>query len=482
MLKFEKNSEITLLGDKYLMDKVLKNLAKLHSEEIIQYFHDLNIRFPRIIRVLTLKNIFRENVLETRQNRHTLADEMNYRLSWFNQFTEVQLVNLFKFYKDDELQKLYLHDLWINILNELVNQEIKQHDLKNLLDLKSSKKDVEDILVFNNNLNVLFFDEKGEIDGLTQDQIRPVLFKSSTITEIRELGKKYGVNVPVRLKKKELIELIVEELKERGEYSEKKEEELNKMNLVLIQRFTRVNDIKVSTELKKEEVIEYILSHATETKSSYYVPSASLYKELESPIIINTPVEEEIEELIVQKEPVVEEVIEEVIEVIIEPEEEVIEPIVEKPVEIIKEVVTEKVVYVNDNHVVPKETYDYTKVEKTVINTTEFHGKKASEFELSIFNEEVVNEDSNNNEDDNLEGYYKTRMMEEGHSGKKTNVFLEILIWILSLAFILFLLLFIYALFTPNQAPAVIEKFEKAISTKFFEFFRKMARAILPNK
>ena len=431
-------------------------------------------------------------MLETRQNRHTLADEMNYRLSWFNQFTEVQLVNLFKFYKDDELQKLYLHDLWINILNELVNQEIKQHDLKNLLDLKSSKKDVEDILVFNNNLNVLFFDEKGEIDGLTQDQIRPVLFKSSTITEIRELGKKYGVNVPVRLKKKELIELIVEELKERGEYSEKKEEELNKMNLVLIQRFTRVNDIKVSTELKKEEVIEYILSHATETKSSYYVPSASLYKELESPIIIETPVEEEIEELIVQKEPVVEEVIEEVIEEIIEPEEvieeiiepeeEVIEPVVEKPVEIIKEVVTEKVVYVNDNHVVPKKTYDYTKVEKTVINTTEFHGKKASEFELSIFNEEVVNEDSNNNEDDNLEGYYKIRMMEEGQSGKRMNIFLRILIWILSLAFIIFLLLFIYALFTPNQAPAVLEKFEKAISTKFFEFFRKMARAILPNK
>jgi hypothetical protein len=50
------------------------------------------------------------------------------------------------------------------------------------------------------------------------------------------------------------------------------------MSVLLMQRYAIDNDIKASTELKKEEIIEYILSNAQETKETYYVPETEAYE------------------------------------------------------------------------------------------------------------------------------------------------------------------------------------------------------------
>ena len=36
----------------------------------------------------------------------------------------------------------------------------------------------------------MFYDEPNKIDGLSPEIFRPVLYKSSTLVEIREIGKK----------------------------------------------------------------------------------------------------------------------------------------------------------------------------------------------------------------------------------------------------------------------------------------------------
>jgi len=131
-----------------------------------------------------------------------------------------------------------------------------------------------DMKTYNKDIKNLFFDAHGKIDGLTPSKFRPVLYKSSTLSEIRDLGTKYEVDVPRRLKKSELANIIIQELKDRNKYSESIETKVRGMNVLLMQRFAIDNDIKASTELKKEEIIEYILANAKETKESYFVPAS----------------------------------------------------------------------------------------------------------------------------------------------------------------------------------------------------------------
>lgn len=499
MPRFRKNGKTKLLGETLLVNDVIENLTKLSSGAIVTFFKELNLSFSRKLRISSLKNVFRNSVIQTRQNRHTLADEMNYRLSWFNQYTETQLVNLFKFYKDEQLEKDYKELLWITLLNDMETQGVKDHDFKRLFEMTDTQDD-KNILDFNNNLNSIFYDSEDEIDGLTQDQIRPVLYKSSTITEIRELGKKYGVNVPTRLRKKELIELICNELKERNEYTEEKEAELNKMNLILIQRYTKVNDIKVSTELKKEEVIEYILSNAHTTKGSYYVPSASLYEEIVEQEVVEEP--EIIEEVLVEDTPeVVEEQVEEVVE---EQKEEVIEEPKEKEVIVEEKVVyvdrpIEKVVYrdreVETKTEVKESSFDYEDVKRVDLNTTEFHGNNHKNFARLLTVDPVYEEEKELVTDGNgnvqtvvkdartddyvpLRGVYKITPLDERKRKKKRNFFVRFLIFLLSLIFIIALILFIYALAThrgtPSQ-PEFMETAENAINKVFgFDLFQKL--------
>ncbi len=128
---------------------------------------------------------------------------------------------------------------------------------------------------FNKALNTAMFDDEGEIDGLTQEAFRPVVYKSSTLTELREIGDKYGASVPKRLKKNEVLDVVLKKLSERGELNKELQNKLENQNILLLERFAKDNDIKVSTELKKEEIIEFILSNAKETKAAYYVPSSS---------------------------------------------------------------------------------------------------------------------------------------------------------------------------------------------------------------
>jgi len=122
----------------------------------------------------------------------------------------------------------------------------------------------------------------------------------------------------------------------------------------MMQRYAIDHDIKASTELKKEEIIEYILANAKETKESYFIPESidvyekevhevvadinppKLAKKEPATVKATEPVKQEptpepvvIQE--VQEEPVVEKAPEPV------KEEKVVEKVKEKPVEEVKE-------------------------------------------------------------------------------------------------------------------------------------------------
>ena len=321
---------LILVGTKELkVDDILKTIIYLPASQVKAFFTEIGLTIPREIRMFVLRENLREKVIETRKSRLTLADELNYRLSWFTEFTETQLENLLVFFDDPTLDRAFLEDFWTDLLSYMVEKSVPAKEIKKIVDLsiqhvKAVGLELPNMKTYNRELKELFFDSMGRIDGLPPQKFRPVLYKSSTLTEVRDLGAKYDVDVPRRLKKTELADIIVRELKDRGQYTEELETQIRAMSVIVMQRFAIDHDIKASTELKKEEIIEYILANAKETKEAYFIP--------ESPQVYEQEVEQ------VQKH------VDEVLKpsAVEEKPAEVTEEVIEQPVEVTEEVVEEK--------------------------------------------------------------------------------------------------------------------------------------------
>lgn len=256
-----------------MVSEVIDSLISLPSSEVKTFFELNGLTLPKTARISVLQKVLKDPVEATLNERAHLADELGYRLTWVEFFSEYQLENLLKFYNAVSLNKKYLTELWLNLLSFAIEKKVDDKVLLELVDkAKGNKHLPADILAYNLDLHPIFLDEKNEIDGISQDQFRTVLYKASTVNEIREIGKKHGVNVPKRLKKEELANIIIGVLKDRKEHTPELEERVRSLSIVLLQRFAKDNDIKASIELKKEEVIEYILANANQTKDKYALP------------------------------------------------------------------------------------------------------------------------------------------------------------------------------------------------------------------
>ena len=341
MARLTRESMILVGTKEYKIEDLLKTIIYLPANYIKTFFEELGLTIPRELRIFVLREVLREKVIETRKSRLTLADELNYRLSWFTEFTETQLENLLIFFDDPKIDRDFLEEFWTDLLSYMNDKKVPAKDLKRVLDsslahVRANGLQLPSMKTFNRDIKDLFFDSFGRIDGLAPAKFRPVLFKSSTLHEIRDLGAKYDVDVPRRLKKTELADIIIHELKERGQHTDQLETQVRGMSVLIMQRFAIDHDIKASTELKKEEIIEYILANASETKEAYFVPdSPKVYeKEVEEVAkhVEEVPQKEVLTVVQLDEEDKVEEVTETVIE----------EAAIDEPIEEVKTIVEEK--------------------------------------------------------------------------------------------------------------------------------------------
>ncbi|MBN3490571.1 hypothetical protein JV173_03480 [Acholeplasma equirhinis] len=296
MALFDKEGHLTVKDKHFIVGDLQEKLVYVKGEYISKFLQDIGLNIPRKMRMAALKNILKEAVEKTIEERKTLADEMGYRLTWFSRYTDTQLVNLLEWYKSPSLSLKYLEDFWKLLLPYLVEKGVAENDLLRLFDhAEQQAKSGERVLTkeFNDALDKNLYDEQHEIDGVSQDAFRPVTYKASTLTELRAIGEKFNAPIPKRLKKNEMLDIILKKLQERGELTKDLEEKLKNQNIILLERYAKDHDIKVSTELKKEEIIEFILSNAKETKATYYVPSSSaVYEKQIEEVEASTPVQE----------------------------------------------------------------------------------------------------------------------------------------------------------------------------------------------
>ncbi|MFA5720296.1 MAG: Rho termination factor N-terminal domain-containing protein [Acholeplasmataceae bacterium] len=311
-----------LIGKKqFNVSEVLDNLIYLDSQTVLDFYQSVGLSIPRKLRMGALKRALDPYVKAKHVALSTLSDEVNYRLGWYEHFSESQLVNLVSLFHSEELVKEAREELWLLLLSYMFDKQVSEHDTLRLFSNKPGLV-IEETKAFNEVLNPLFFDETDKIDGLDQDTFRSVLYKSSTLVEIREIGKKYGVDVPRRLKKQELAQIIKDVLQERNELTEEESQKIDKMAVIALQRYAKDRDIKASIELKKEEIIEYILANANETKEKYFLPDSNAVYDLIKPEEEEKPevveVKEEIIEETIVEEPVIEPVVEPVVEEVIQ--------------------------------------------------------------------------------------------------------------------------------------------------------------------
>jgi len=346
MPRLTRESNVNVGNKELKIEDLLKTIIYLPAPQVKSFFMEIGLTIPRELRIFVLRETLREKVIETRKSRLTLADELNYRLSWFTEFTETQLENLMIFFDDPKLNKDFLEDFWTDLIAYMVDKGVPPKDLKRILDMsidyvKKVGLELPDIKTYNREIKDLFFDSFGRIDGSTPNKFRTVLYKSSTLGEVRDLGTKYDVDVPRRLKKSQLADIIIHELKERGQLTDELAQQVRSMSVLVMQRFAIDHDIKASTELKKEEIIEYILANAKETKEAYFIPdSKEVYeRELEEveaevkvapKVVVQPKVEEDVVEEKIEdtSEDIVEEakIDDDIEEVVTKVEEKVVEP------------------------------------------------------------------------------------------------------------------------------------------------------------
>lgn len=461
MPRVTRESKVFVGNKEFRVDDLLKTIIYLPADSVNKFFTGIGLTIPRDLRIYVLRELLRERVAETRKSRLTLADELNYRLSWFAEFTETQLENLLIFYEDMELFKYYLEDLWVELFGYMLDKKVTPLDFKHLYDMSLSQVrsvglELPDLKTYNRDIKYLFFDAPGKIDGLSPERIRPVLFKSSTLGEVRDFGLKYDVDVPRRLKKNELADIIIEELKERKEYTEDLEKQIKKMSVILMQRFAIDHDIKASTELKKEEIIEYVLSNAKETKESYYTPESKEVYEKEMDMLadeekVSKQVKEHKQDLYRPQRPDVQYVQQSVDLTELIREVKLLRQSVEALAETVKkQEIKEEVV------VEPKKAVEFEEKDALIINAAEFYGSSKSlkkAIKEESLEEKKMMEEETSQKKEKKEAKPKKEKGEKQPMSKTKKIILWVIVGLLSLVLI-YLIYGIITYFAPGFLPA----------------------------
>ena len=257
-----RKSDITINNRKMRVGELITNLKSLPSTEVRDFFIKQKKMIPRQVRMDVLKGII-DTQLKDKKVAGTLTDEMNYRMNWYNKFSEYQYENLLAYFNNPTLTDLFKEELWLAIVcrhDDLSIDDITLFTLyQKSINFKIQSDNNEDLKEYNRTMDCIFYDEPGAIDGLKYDDFRENLLQSSTLVELREIGTKYGIDVPRRIKKNELMDIIIDELKQAGKMNDELEEKIKKMSVVGLQRLAKDNDIKASIELKKGDIIEYII-------------------------------------------------------------------------------------------------------------------------------------------------------------------------------------------------------------------------------
>jgi len=323
------------LNQDYLIDELLESIVNIPGEALFKFIEGLDINIPRSIRFDSLQKILFPILQEEYDEllKHESSSEgperleesrRQTRLRWIDSFSETQFENELYRYNKREIDLKYLMEFWKRLINFLIKESVPKQFIADFLESEIDKyHNQPPAKLFNKAIDPIIYDEEGTFDGLLVNLFVKRVLVSATINELKQIGSKYGVKLTTRLTKVQVLDIIVNELKDRDKYIPDIHSELNDFNLKELEEFARLNDIIAFAYINKDQMIDIMLTEYEEKK-----PLPKRFKKDEDVI---AEIEETLEpdptkeEKIIEKEETEE--IDEVVSVKIE------EPEVEKVIE-----------------------------------------------------------------------------------------------------------------------------------------------------
>jgi hypothetical protein len=274
MAKKKTEDFIYLYSKKVKITKLVQEFTVIPSHEIIKYLLNKEIYLPNYLH----KALIRKNIapaIAEGENTNKFSDEMQHRLKWFDKFTIFQLERLASGYQLPINVTEYKKDFWDIIIRNRTELGINNLEFVKLqnLTLKYAREPQEDYQTMVNNFNQVYFEPDGYFDGCLIEEAQEVLYNATTLTEIRDLGKKFDVDIPRRINKKQLIDIVALKLG----FDQEKIDEISKKSILEIERYAKRRKVNVSIELKKNDMIDYILIKMPDKAAPKYTNSLKVF-------------------------------------------------------------------------------------------------------------------------------------------------------------------------------------------------------------
>ena len=270
----KKEEFIFLYSKKVKISKLIESFTVIPSSEIVKYLKNKEIYLPYYFH----KALIRKNIapaIADAESSNKFSDEMKIRLRYFDKFTIFQLEKLAFGYQMSINVTEYKKDFWDIIVRNRTELGINNLEFVKLqnLTLKYSKEDQETYEEMRKNFEQVYFEPQGYFNGTLIEDAKEVLNQATTLTELRELGKAYDVEIPRRINKKQLIDIVALKLN----LDKDKIDEISKKSILEIERYAKRRKVNVSIELKKSDMIEYILIKMPDKEEPMYTSSLKVF-------------------------------------------------------------------------------------------------------------------------------------------------------------------------------------------------------------
>ncbi|MDD3126416.1 MAG: hypothetical protein PHT27_02220 [Candidatus Izemoplasmatales bacterium] len=332
-----------------------KTLSVIPAEDLVNLLLSSKIHVPYYIHRFVLRETIYPKVFANALYQ-TYTDELKYRLRGYNDYSIYLLDKLISDFNLDfdaaKYKEIFFDVLFLNA--ELYG--IKDHFFNELDKLKYKYLVDFETINYHNFMSMfgkIFFEPSGYLDGVKLTILKDVMIHSSTLGDLRGLGEKYGVKVPRRINKTQLVDILAK----RFRLSDEEVILLNAKSVLELEIYAKEKGFSISIDLKKSDMVEYIVyslamyhQEVTKDMHNYSVPLAVDLDSVKIEEIKFESNDQDIPVILDEKpifatavkdsEPIIQE--EEVIEPEPMPEPEHIEPIVEPVVEPIVEPVEDK--------------------------------------------------------------------------------------------------------------------------------------------
>lgn len=255
-MEYVANKDIVVIFDKRMgLETLTSKLAMLNGAQIKKFFQERPTKIPRKINAMALTSALNERIKTL--DSHSLTKDAFTKLESYSTFTEFELQNLFDKIGTAEDYYLYRKNLWKLLIRNYIGINLQDGEISRLINMK--KGNIESFLTFSKALFDVTLDLTKEFDAYPKGKLEELLKERFSLEEVRLLGSKYGFDIPVRLKKEDLLLYVRQMMKAKRKLTLVLQRELNNMTITQLNEFCALQQLGISSNMKKEDFINLLL-------------------------------------------------------------------------------------------------------------------------------------------------------------------------------------------------------------------------------